>query len=48
MCSDNGILEEGVSNCPQNITAYQTINIINEVAGIGVSIQTYEFRFKGY
>lgn len=36
MSSDNGIVEEGVSCCPQNITAIQTINFIRGVTGVGV------------
>ncbi len=36
MSGDNGIVEEGVSCCPQNITAIQTINFIRGVTGVGV------------
>ena len=36
MSADNGIVEEGVSSCPQNITAIQTINFIRGVTGVGV------------
>ncbi|HCJ58993.1 nicotinate-nucleotide--dimethylbenzimidazole phosphoribosyltransferase [Lutispora sp.] len=36
MSADNGVVEEGVSSCPQNITAIQTINFIRGVTGVGV------------
>lgn len=36
MCSDNGVVEEGVSCCPQKITAIQTINMIRGITGVGV------------
>ncbi|HEY9060790.1 MAG TPA: nicotinate-nucleotide--dimethylbenzimidazole phosphoribosyltransferase [Pseudobacteroides sp.] len=36
MSADNGVCEEGVSTCPQSITAMQTINILKGLAGIGV------------
>ena len=36
MSADNGVVEEGVSSCPQNITAIQTINFIKGVTGVGV------------
>lgn len=36
MSGDNGIVEENVSSCPQNITAIQTINFIRGVTGVGV------------
>ncbi|MDP4182178.1 MAG: nicotinate-nucleotide--dimethylbenzimidazole phosphoribosyltransferase [Bacillota bacterium] len=34
MSADNGICEEGVSACPQSITALQTVNILKGLAGI--------------
>ncbi|NLM44348.1 MAG: nicotinate-nucleotide--dimethylbenzimidazole phosphoribosyltransferase [Clostridiales bacterium] len=36
MSSDNGIVEEGVSCCPQKITTIQTINMIRGLTGVGV------------
>jgi len=36
MSSDNGIVEEGVSNSPQSVTAVQTINFLKGVAGVSV------------
>ncbi len=36
MAADNGIVEEGVSSTPQNVTAIQTINILNGLTGISV------------
>jgi nicotinate-nucleotide--dimethylbenzimidazole phosphoribosyltransferase len=36
MSADNGVCEEGVSTCPQSITALQTINIIKGLSGISV------------
>lgn len=36
MAADNGIHEEGVSACPQEITAAQTINMTRGITGISV------------
>lgn len=36
MAADNGIHEEGVSSCPQNITVLQTINFTRGICGINV------------
>lgn len=36
MCSDNGVVEEGISSCPQAVTASQTINFLKGIAGISV------------
>ncbi|CDI50477.1 nicotinate-nucleotide--dimethylbenzimidazole phosphoribosyltransferase [Clostridium tetani] len=36
MCSDNGICEEGVSACPQELTALLAENYVKEITGIGV------------
>lgn len=36
MAADNGIHEEGVSACPQEITVSQTINFTKGITGIGV------------
>lgn len=36
MSSDNGIWEEGVSQCPQNVTAIQTVNFLKGLTGICV------------
>jgi nicotinate-nucleotide--dimethylbenzimidazole phosphoribosyltransferase len=36
MASDNGVVEEGVSACPQEVTAIQTINFLKGVTGVCV------------
>ncbi|HYH01826.1 MAG TPA: nicotinate-nucleotide--dimethylbenzimidazole phosphoribosyltransferase [Bacillota bacterium] len=36
MCADNGIWEEGVSACPQTLTAMQTLNFTKGICGINV------------
>ena len=36
MAADNGIYDEGVSVCPQEITAMQTINMLKGITGISV------------
>lgn len=36
MAADNGIWEEGVSACPQSITAIQTINMLKGLTGVSV------------
>ena len=36
MCADNGIFEEGVSSCPQNITIIQSVNFVKGLTGISV------------
>ncbi|GMQ60799.1 nicotinate-nucleotide--dimethylbenzimidazole phosphoribosyltransferase [Vallitalea maricola] len=36
MSADNGIVEEGVSSTPQNVTAMQTINMLDGLTGISV------------
>ena len=36
MAADNGIWEEGVSACPQSITAIQTINMLKGLTGVAV------------
>lgn len=36
MAADNGVHEEGVSACPQNITAVQTVNMTKGICGISV------------
>ena len=36
MCADNGIWEEGVSACPQEISALQTVNFTKGFCGINV------------
>jgi len=36
MSADNGVCEEGVSTCPQEITAMQTVNILKGLSGIAV------------
>jgi len=36
MCGDNGVVEEGISACPQNITATVTNNFTKDITGVGV------------
>ncbi|SQC00543.1 nicotinate-nucleotide--dimethylbenzimidazole phosphoribosyltransferase [Clostridium tetanomorphum] len=36
MCADNGVWEEGVSACPQELTAIITDNYTRGITGIGV------------
>ena len=36
MCADNGVTEEGVSACPQNITAIVTNNFTKHITGVCV------------
>jgi nicotinate-nucleotide--dimethylbenzimidazole phosphoribosyltransferase len=36
MCADNGVWEEGVTTCPQKITASQTFNFTKGICGINV------------
>jgi nicotinate-nucleotide--dimethylbenzimidazole phosphoribosyltransferase len=36
MCADNGVWEEGVSACPQELTAMQTLNFTRGICGINV------------
>jgi len=35
MCSDNGVVEEGVSSAPQYVTLAQTINFTRRLTGVG-------------
>lgn len=36
VAADNGVVAEGVSSAPQEVTAIQTMNILNGVTGVGV------------
>ncbi|MBZ9688932.1 nicotinate-nucleotide--dimethylbenzimidazole phosphoribosyltransferase [Clostridium estertheticum] len=36
MCGDNGVVEEGVSNCPKSVTATVTNNFTKEITGVYV------------
>jgi nicotinate-nucleotide--dimethylbenzimidazole phosphoribosyltransferase len=36
MAADNGVYEEGVSACPQIVTATQSVNFLKGITGIGV------------
>ena len=40
MCADNGVVDEGVSACPQNITAIVTNNFIKNITGVCVLAET--------
>ncbi len=35
MCADNGVIEEGVSSCPQYVTIKQTLNFKKGITGVG-------------
>jgi nicotinate-nucleotide--dimethylbenzimidazole phosphoribosyltransferase len=41
MCSDNGVVEEGVSNCPQSFTKAVTDNFTRGITGVCVLSQYY-------
>jgi nicotinate-nucleotide--dimethylbenzimidazole phosphoribosyltransferase len=36
MCADNGVVDEGVSSCPKNVTASVTYNFTRGITGINV------------
>ncbi len=36
MCGDNGVVEEGVSSCPQSVTAAVTCNFTRGITGINI------------
>lgn len=36
MAADNGVVEEGVSSCPQSVTTIQTLNFLKGVTGVCV------------
>ena len=36
MCSDNGVVEEGVSSCPKSVTASVTQNFMKGITGVNV------------
>ncbi|MGH4052446.1 MAG: nicotinate-nucleotide--dimethylbenzimidazole phosphoribosyltransferase [Clostridium sp.] len=36
LCADNGVVEEGVSNCPKSVTATVTNNFTKEITGVYV------------
>ncbi|MDD2534115.1 MAG: nicotinate-nucleotide--dimethylbenzimidazole phosphoribosyltransferase [Eubacteriales bacterium] len=40
--SDNGVVAEGVSSAPQVVTALQTLNILNGVAGVSVLARQFK------
>ncbi len=44
--SDNGVVAEGVSSAPQVVTALQTLNILNGVAGMSVLAKQFSTDFK--
>ncbi|MBU5590596.1 nicotinate-nucleotide--dimethylbenzimidazole phosphoribosyltransferase [Clostridium sp. MSJ-4] len=41
MCSDNGVVEEGISSCPQNTTALVTENFTKDITGVKVLANYY-------
>ena len=36
MCSDNGVVEEGVASAPQSVTYAQTVNFTRGITGVAV------------
>lgn len=42
MCSDNGVVEEGVSSAPQFVTLAQTINFTRRVTGVGTLAKYFD------
>ncbi|MBU3195310.1 nicotinate-nucleotide--dimethylbenzimidazole phosphoribosyltransferase [Clostridium algidicarnis] len=41
MCSDNGVVEEGISSCPEETTALVTENFTKEITGVKVLSNYY-------
>ena len=42
MCSDNGVVEEGVSSAPQFVTVAQTINFTRRLTGVGTLAKYFD------
>lgn len=42
MCSDNGVVEEGVSSAPQLVTLAQTINFTRRLTGVGTLAKYFD------
>ena len=42
MCSDNGVVEEGVSSAPQTVTLAQTINFTRRLTGVGTLAKYFD------
>ncbi len=42
MCSDNGVVEEGVSSAPQFVTLAQTINFTRRLTGVGTLAKHFD------
>lgn len=42
MCSDNGVVEEGVSSAPQSVTLAQTINFTRRLTGVGTLAKYFD------
>ncbi len=42
MCSDNGVVEEGVSSAPQFVTLAQTINFTRRLTGVGTLAKCFD------
>lgn len=40
MCSDNGVIEEGVASAPRSVTMSQTINFTKKLTGVGALAKT--------
>ncbi len=41
MCSDNGVVEEGVASAPQSVTLMQTINFTKKITGVGAQAKYF-------
>lgn len=42
MCSDNGVVEEGVASAPQTVTLAQTINFTRRLTGVGALAKYFD------
>lgn len=42
MCSDNGVVEEGVSSAPQFVTLAQTVNFTRRLTGVGTLAKYFD------
>lgn len=46
MCSDNGIVEEGVASAPQNVTYFMSVNFTRGLTGAAVLAKQYHTDLK--
>ncbi|MBR2591130.1 MAG: nicotinate-nucleotide--dimethylbenzimidazole phosphoribosyltransferase [Clostridia bacterium] len=47
-CADNGVVTEGVSSCPQSVTAAQTINLARGKTGAAVLAKHFDCTLQVY